>query len=259
MKRIILFILITNIPYFVWGQKSLFDTLRVDPTTKIMARYPHHDESKKYEKYNFIIEDSTKIVEFIKNLKLGYEVPNAMEKPNFRIAVVKNKDEIGYWTINPTQKSAMTHDGKTYKFDLAQIADLNQTFPFKYVFEKKQFTSKAEYEIYLTEQKKNPNFLFVYAPLFKYEGSFEIEFQKSSTYPTPKAISEFLSPMIEKIVEEHEYSLSYGLSKKNRENQDQFTMNIKGSKKLFQELKVDGLLNENWELTSEFGTFFYKQ
>ncbi|WP_339889911.1 hypothetical protein [uncultured Flavobacterium sp.] len=112
MKTIFLFIIITFIPNFVIGQKTLFDSLKVDNTTKIIGRIPHYDKSKTYEMYNFIIEDSTKIIDFIKNIKLGNEVPNSSEKPNFKLTVVKNNKEIGSWTINPTLKSAMTHDGK---------------------------------------------------------------------------------------------------------------------------------------------------
>lgn len=259
MKRTLLLIIITFIPNFIIGQKTLFDSLKVDNTTKIIGRNPHYDKGKTYEKYNFIIEDSTKIVDFIKNIKLDDEVRNSLENPNFKLTVVKNNKEIGSWTINPTQKSAMTHDGKTYKFDLNQISNLNQSFPLKYYHEVKVFTSKQEFENYLIEQKKNPNFLFDYSPQFKYEGSFEIEFKKSSKFSSPKAISDYLTPYIEKIVKKNEYSLSYVLNEKNKNNTDQFTMTIRGSKKIFDELKIKSLKNENWEETVEDGYFFYKQ
>ena len=259
MKITFLFIIITFIPNFVIGQKTLFDSLKVDNSTKIIGRNPHYDKSKTYEKYNFIIEDSTKIFDFIKNIKLGNEIPNSFENPNFKLTVIKNNKEIGSWTINPTQKSAMTHDGKTYKFDLKQISDLNQSFPLKYFHEVKEFNSKMEYQNYLIEQKKNPNFLFDYSPQFKYECSFEIEFKKSSKFSSPKAISDFLTPLIEKIVKKNDYSLSYTLNEKNKNNMNQYTMTIQGSKKLFQELKVENLTNENLEEIVEDGHFFYKQ
>lgn len=259
MKRVFLLILITFVPNFVIGQKTLFDTLKVDNTTKIIGRKSHYEKSNEYEKYNFIIEDSTKIIDIIRTIKLGNEVPNSLENPNFKLTVVKNHQEIGSWTINPTQKSAMTHDGKTYKFDIMQISELNQSFPFKYYHEVKVFRSKIEYNSYLTEQKKNPNFLFDYSPQFLYEGSFEIEFKKSSKFSNPKAISAFLIPYIEKIVNENEYSLSYSFNEKNRKNTDQYTMTIQGSKKLFKKLKVEKLNNENWEETIEDAYFFYKQ
>ena len=242
-----------------YSQKKLFDTLKVDASTKIIGRYPQYDKSKTYEKYNFIIEDSIKIVEFIKNLKLGKEVENSTEDPNFKLTIVKNYDEIGSWTINPNLKSAMTHDGHTYKFNLNKLTELNKQYPFNYYHEIKVFKSKSEYEKYLAEQKKNANFLFDYGPQFKYEGSFEIEFPKNSEFPHPKAISGFLTPYIEQIVNKDDYSLGYVLNSKNMNNRDQYTMTIEGAKILFEKLKLDNLKNENWQPTVENGYFFYKK
>lgn len=242
----------------LFGQKNLFETLKLDKSTKIIGRYPQYDKSKTYEKYNFIIEDSTKIVEFIKRLKLGKEVENSTEDPSFQLTVVKNYDEIGSWTINPTLGSAMTHDGHTYEFDLNQITSLNTQYPFKYYHDIKVFKSRGEYEKYLSEQKNNPKFLFDYGPQFKYEGSFEIEFPKNSKFQNPKAISEFLTQYIEKIVDKDDYSLGYILNEKNMNNRDQYTMTIQGPKKLFEQLKLDKFKNENWQPTVEDAYFFYK-
>ena len=246
MKKILILIALA-LTSQVFSQKILFDTLKIDSKTKIIGRYPQYDKSKTYEKYNFIIEDSTSIVEFIKTLKLGDEVKNSFETPNFMLTVIKNYDEIGSWTINPTLKSAMTHDGNTYKFDLNQISKLNENNSFNYSYEEKSFSNNSEYVNYLKQQKNNPKFLFNYAPQFKFEGSFEIEFKKSERFPHPKAISEYLKPYIEKIVNYGEYNLVYIVNEKNKKNREQFTMTISGSKKLFDNLKVEKLKNENWQ------------
>jgi hypothetical protein len=258
MKKILILIALA-LTSQVFSQKILFDTLKIDSKTKIIGRYPQYDKSKTYEKYNFIIEDSTSIVEFIKTLKLGDEVKNSFETPNFMLTVIKNYDEIGSWTINPTLKSAMTHDGNTYKFDLNQISKLNENNSFNYSYEEKSFSNNSEYVNYLKQQKNNPKFLFNYAPQFKFEGSFEIEFKKSERFPHPKAISEYLKPYIEKIVNYGEYNLVYIVNEKNKKNREQFTMTISGSKKLFDNLKVEKLKNENWQPIIEEGYFFYKK
>lgn len=254
----ILFILFISIQGF--GQKELFDTLKINATTKIIGRYPQYDKDKTNEKYDFMIEDSTSIAQFIKNLKLGDEVFNSMETPNFMLSVVKNYKELGYWTINPTLKSAMTHDGHTYEFNLKQITELNKKFPFNYYYIRQVFNGKKEYENYLKKQKNNPNFLFDYAPQFRYEGSFEIEFKKSKKFSSPKAISDFLTPYIEKIVNDNEYYIDYSPDEgKNKNNNDQYTMTINGPKKLFKKLRIDNLKNENWHPTVKEGLFFYKK
>lgn len=242
-----------------FGQKGLFDTLKIDATTKIIGRYPQYDKNKTYENYNFIIEEPVEIEKFVKKIKLDEEVPNSIEDPNFVITIIKNYQETGSWTINPRQQSAMTHDGHTYKFNLNQIIELHKQYPFKYNSEKKMFKSKLDFETYLAEQKNNPNFLSAYAPQFRYEGSFEIEFKKSSQFPHPKAISDYILPYIEKIVDKGEYSVTYILNDKNMNNNDQYTMTVSGPKKLFDELKIIGLKNENWHAIVESAFFFYKK
>lgn|SRR5690606_8842430 len=259
MKRV-LFFLILVITNNIYSQKNLFDTLTIDSSTKIIGRYPHYDKTKTYEKYNFIIEDSIKIADFVQMIKLGEEVPNSLERPSFKIDVIKNYKEKGGWTINPTLKSAMTHDGHTYKFNLEQIANLNEDYPFEYYYEKVIFKSLKEYKSYLEEQKSKPNFLFDYAPQFKYEGSFEIEFKKSNKFSSPKAISEYLEPLIEEIVNEDEYRVSYIANEKNIKNRNiSYTMTITGPKKIFNKLKIRKFKNENWKPTIEDGWFFYQK
>jgi len=259
MKNL-LFILIALFSANVFSQKNVFDTLSIDSSTKIIGKYPQYDKNKTYEKYNFIIEDSLEIVKFIKSIKLGEEVPNATENPSFRINVIKNHKEKGGWTINPTLKSAMTHDGQTYKFDINQITSLNKKFPFEYYHEEIIFKSKEEYQAYINKQKENNNFLFDYAPQFKYEGSFEIEFEKSERFSSPKAISEFLYSYIDKIVDRYDYRVSYVLNEKNKSTIGKsFTMTITGPQKIFENLKIKKYKKENWQPTVEDGMFFYKK
>jgi hypothetical protein len=258
MKKLLHLILIFTTTIF-YGQKALFDTLKIDSKTKIIGRYAHTDKSRTYEKYNFIIEDSTAIKNFINTLKLGEEVPNSFDRINFRLTVVKDHEEIGSWTISPTRQIAMTHDGHTYKFDLSKISELNRTNPFTYYYEIKVFNKKTEYEQYLNIQKNNPNYLFHYGPQFEFEGSFEIEFLKSEQFSSPKAISDYLKPLVEKIVNEDDYRIGYIANEKNIHNQNQFTMTITGSKKLFDKLQLKNLKKENWKATVEDGYFFYRK
>ena len=256
----ILYLLIFIISNNAFSQKNLFENLTIDKNTKIIGRYPQYDKNKTYEKYNFIIEDSLEIVNFINTIKLGDEVPNSIEDPCFRIEIIKNNKEVGGWTVNPRAKTVMTHDGHTYKFYIKQISELNKQFPFEYYYEKVVFNSFEEYELFLAEEKKKSNFIFDYKPQFKYEGSFEIEFNISDKFNSPKAISEFLYPLIDKIVDRSKYSVSYAFNDKNKKNINKsYTMTITGPKKIFEDLKIKKFKKENWQSTVESGWFFYKK
>ena len=235
----------------------LFDTSKIDATTKLIGRYPQYDKQKTYKYLNFIIEDPATIKKVIMTLTLGKEGENTIEDPEFRIAVVQNFEEVKSWTINPTLNSAM-YSGRTFAFDIKNVQDLAKKYPFDYRFDKIPFKTKEEYEAYLKKQKENKAFLFDYAPQFEYEGSFEVQFPRNQTFSSPKAISDYLTPLIEKIVSKDEYRISYVLNEKNMKDQTQFTMTITGSKKLFNELQLENLKKEDWKPTVEEGWFFYR-
>lgn len=258
MKKILIaiFLIVANKAF---SQRTLFENLKIDSGIKIVGIYDHHDTKKTCEKYNFIIEDSASIAQFIKNLKIGKEVKNSHESKNFRIAIVQNFKEKERWIINPIQKSVMTDGSHTYAFDLDQLTKLNEMYSFNYHYQTKIFSTRTEYDNYLKQQKDNPKFLFDYAPEFKYEGSFEIQFKKSKQFPTPKAISNYLEPYIENFVSKDEYTLYYILDEKNMNDDKQYTMTITGPKKIFDNLKLKGLKNENWQPIIEEGLFFYKE
>jgi hypothetical protein len=254
----LLFVIFSTISLTTFAQELLiFDALKIDANTKLIGRYPQYDNQKIYKSLNFIIEDSVKIKKAITALALGNEVANAIQDPNFSIGVVQDFNEVKYWIVNPNLKNIMSN-GHSYQFDINKIKELAILYPFEYKFDKIAFTSKIEYEKYLDIQKRDTTFLFSYSPQFKYEGSFEIQFPNNNKFSSPKSINDYLKPYIEKIVPKNDYEIMYFLSKKNLKDQNQFTMTISGSKKLFNELQLDKLKNENWNNTVEQGWFFYR-
>ncbi len=256
--RTTFFIFFLTIPISLAAQeKYIFDTSKIDTTTKLIGRYPQYDKQKTYKEFNFIITDPETIKSVIMTMPLGKEGENIGEDPEFRINVVQNFDEVKTWTVNPNLKSVMS-DGHTYEFDVKKLKELAEKYPFDYKFDKIPFSNKVDYEQYLEKQKSDKSFLFDYAPQFKYEGSFEIKFPRDNKFSSPKAISEYLTPLIEKIVLKNEYRISYILNEKNRNDQTQFTMTITGSKKIFNELQLDNLKKEYWKETVEEGWFFYR-
>ena len=238
-------------------EKYIFDTSKIDATTKLIGRYPQYDKQKTYKEFNFIITDPETIKAVIMTMPLGKEGENTIEDPEFRINVVQNFDEVKTWTVNPNLKSVMSN-GHTYEFDVTKLKKLANKYPFDYKFDKVPFKNKFEYQQYLEKQKVDKEFLFDYAPQFKYEGSFEMKFPRDRKFSSPKVISDFLTPLIEKIVSKNEYRVGYILNEKNHKDQTQFTMTITGRKKIFDELNLDNLNKENWKDTVEEGWFFYR-
>jgi hypothetical protein len=237
--------------------RLMFDTSEISPGTILIGRYPHYDKQKTYQSLNFIIEDPATIKHVIRLLTVGTEGENTIEEPGFNISLVQHFEEGKSWIINPSLLSAM-YDGHTYAFDINKVKDLARRYPFDYRFDKVPFKSKEAYRKYRDKQKENNHFLFDYSPQFEYEGSFEVQFPRNEKFSSPKAISDYLEPIIEQIVPKDTYRVSYDLNDKNLNDQSQFTMTITGTKKLFAELGLPGLKKGEWTPTVEEGWFFYR-
>ncbi|MDI3321462.1 hypothetical protein [Pinibacter soli] len=257
MKRFILAATLFSSLKLSAQEKPLFDTTKVDANTKLIGYYPLYDKQKTYQYLNFIIEDSATIKKALATLTLGKEVSNVIGNPDFHITMVQNSFQIDFSFVNPPLNCAL-QKGHSYAFDIDKVKELADKYPFDYKSEEKKFNTREEYDEYLKLQRENKSFLFCYSPSFKYEGSFEIQFPNNETFSSPKAISDYLKPSIEKIVSKDDYSIKYYLSEKNKKYQDQYTMTIDGSKKLFDELQPDHLKKQNWKPSVATGTFFYR-
>lgn len=238
-------------------EKIIFDTSRVDSETKLIGSYSHSDKTKKYKYLNFIIEDSAIIKKVLSDLVIGEDATRALQNPGFEITIVQNYEDAKSFIVNPDFNSILV-DGNFYDFDLKKIKKLAQVYSFDFKLDKLIFENKIDYQQYFDRQKKDKTFLYAYAPTFKYEGSFEIRFPNDKNFSSPRAIINYLDPIISKITAKDGYTIVYILNEKNRNDLNGYTMTIKGNRKIFDELQLDNLKKENWTKTQEQAYFFYK-
>lgn len=250
------------------SSKSLFsqnkfqiDLSKIDNDSKLIGRYPHFDREKTYRKWNFIIDNPDVIKKIVEKLQYGSEVENKFERNSFYVELIQNHKSNILFSIHPTHNSIQI-DGHSYSFDIESISSLNKKYPFIYSWVKKEFKSENEYKSFLNEQLKNPNYLFDYKPLFKFEGSFDIMFPKSEQFPNLNAIYDYLNQKIEILeISKDTYRIGYSLTGINVTDKSQFTMTIECSKILFDKLELElaTLKKGNWGNTVETGIFFYKE
>jgi hypothetical protein len=235
---------------------SVLKNLKIDSNAKLIGHYARFDKNKTYREYNFILKDSIEIKKLIYDLTSGDKRNDAVMRPSFFISLIQNHKVSKTWILSPTTNCIFFNENN-YEFDISRLQKISKNHPFDYTVEEVAFKQKNDYIKYLNKQKKDKQFLYNYIPEFKYEGSFEIEFPKNEIYSSPKAIFDYLNPIIEKISKKEEYRLGYLLNEKNSINRDQYTITIEGSKKLFNTLKLENLKAENWKKITEYGTFFY--
>lgn len=246
--------------FFIKGDvPKFYDISLVNDSTKIIVEGDFRDESGL--DFNFIIEKPDEIREFISALQYGSPVGNIYSEESIEIHLIQDYRDITSLRVNPKYKRIFANDGHSYQFDLNQLIAWRKKYhPMKLTAKGANFRTKKEFELFLNTQKQNPDFLYSSIPLFKYEGSFEIEFPKDKMFYNPQAVMDYLEPIIKKTEPDKEkFTMSYVLDGKNLSDKNQYTITISGSKQLFESLKVDNYENSNWTLTVENAAFYYKK
>jgi hypothetical protein len=217
-----------------FSQESLvFENLELNENMRLIGMYPHYDEEKTFENYNFIIEDLKVLDSITKIIRKGKEVMNQSTRNEFDIRLFDGDKKIQTWSFNP-KYSYIRIDGKSYEFDAKQILDLTEKFGFKYSFSRKSYQKQEEFDKDYENIKSDPNLLFVYNPNFKFAGTFEVKFLKSGKFKHPKAISQYLRKKIGDVKKEDEYRVFYVANEYNRKNPNQYTMTIESDFELFE-------------------------
>jgi hypothetical protein len=241
-----------------FSQESLvFENLELNENMRLIGMFPHYDDEKTFENYNFIIEDIKELDSITKLIRKGKEVKNQSTRNEFHIRLFDGDKKIRTWSFNPKYKYIRT-DGKSYEFDASQILDLTEKFGFKYNFDKKLYQNKEQFDKDYENIKSDPKLLFIYEPDFKFTGTFEVKYIKSEKFKHPKAISEYLRKKIEKIKQEHEYRVYYVANDYNRNNKNQYTMTVESDFELFEWFHDKSGEKKEWIPNEHSATIFVK-
>lgn len=240
-------------------EKQLLENITIDDNTVLVGMNPHYNKDTIYNKLQFFVKGKAVLESLVPQLTYKETGPNTLEENDFRLLVLQGNEVVKSWIVSPLYGTIRV-DGVSYKFNVKRLKELAGQYPFEYRSYEKEFANKQEYDKYVNSLKgTEKNFLFAYAPDFKYEGSFTISFPKNETYPNPKAIQKLLEPQAINIVGRDNFRIHYSLDDYNRKNLNQMTMTIEGSKQLYEKLKVDGLKNKNWTDNKPKGIFFMKK
>ena len=242
-----------------FSQKSLvFETNKLSENMRLIGMYPHYDENKTYENYNFIITDLKELDSITKIIQKGKKIMNQFTSNEFSIRLFDGDKKLQTWSFNPKYLYIRTK-GKSYEFDASQILDLTKKFGFKYSFNKKTYQTKEQFQTYYNRIKSDTNLLFVYKPNFKFDGTFQVKFIKSRKFKNPKAICKYLRKKIGKIKEDSEYRVYYAVNEYNRKNPNQYTMTIESGFEVFEWYKDENGEKKDWIPNVYSATIFVKK
>lgn len=237
-------------------QHLLFDQALLRDTIKLIGMYPQYDKYKTYERYNFFIKDKKVIDSLVRTVKYGARTQNVMEQNDFSIIVTKNNKIIDRWSISPKFKNINT-DGESNAFDINILADLAARFPLKYEYSKKVFASENQYNQFEASMLQKNNMLFIYKPDFRYEGSFELEFD-SSQFPNADEAIKYIDKKLKGVIQKSKYSAVYILTDYNLLNQNQITITVSGPKRIFESFNDKKAKKKLWT-PAEFDAMIFEK
>ena len=133
---------------------SMINDKNVDQQTKVYGMAPLADETKMYEKFNFMLENNEATQFAQPLLEYGYQSSNMQAQENgVMVYMVKDKKIVDQWLVNPRYYNVF-HDGIAYSFDADKLSVNAQKHPVLYNEEKKQFKNENEYKKVLKYLKK---------------------------------------------------------------------------------------------------------
>ena len=162
------------------------------------------------------------------------------------IYITRNKKIEGTFSINPTFSNIFI-DGESYEFDFSVLESYARKYPLHITTKKTEFKTKVAYEKYYLAALKDPKFLFLYEPNFRYEGSFTIAVDKSDIYPDPSAAIKELDRQFLQFSPREKFNITYLLSPENMANQNAMVLEVDSDKSAFDAFKGNKTFRKgNW-------------
>lgn len=245
IKHLILAATLTFSTFSMAQVPTLIDKVQFDSNTILVGMASDYNSDKTYDKYNFFLDDASKINGVKLNLEYGYELDNKVTDSNhFMIYAIKDRKIVDQWLVNPRLYNVF-HNGIAYSFDADKLAAIAEKFPFNYEVIKRQFKNNKEYTKAKKEIEKDRSIFLVYDPDFSFEGSFEVSLKKTDKITNAQQAEEYLRG-IAKTLTKKEIYVSYALNEKNLMDASQFTMIVAGPEAIYSKFKVEEGTKSDW-------------
>ncbi|MFK7969276.1 MAG: hypothetical protein AB8F95_02865 [Bacteroidia bacterium] len=225
---------------------SLFKDIEFTDSMRMVVMHPHYDDDDTYIEYDLLINKKDVFDSLAPLFTYGKEVLNYFNLKEPTIYILKGTEVIKKWSFNP-ERFSIRVSGKSYRFNTEMIKELAQKFPLKYEAEQKVFTSSLLFANFNTAIQHDTTFLFMFEPNFDYDGSFKLRFKKNKKFKHPKAISQYLKPLLLEITGEENFMIMYVLDDYNLAHPNQYTMTIKCKQELFEAFKDKSAKKSKWE------------
>lgn len=246
MIRRILLVATLMISTISWAQvQTLIDKVNFDSNTILVGMASDYNTDKSFEKYNFYIDNASKIDGIKLNLEHGYELNNKVTDENhFMIYAIKDRKIVDQWLVNPKLYNVF-HNGIAYSFDADKLEKIAELYSFKYEIVKEEYKNQKEYAKAQKIKQKDYSIFLAYEPEFLVDGSFEVSFKKDDKFKSATDAEEYLLNLI-KLITKKKVFVTYAFNEKNLRDQSQITMVVAGPEEVYKKIKLDNLEKGEW-------------
>jgi len=193
-----------------------------------------------YKKLAFVL-DQLPDMEALKNsIVLEKYASKYFELSHYTIYIIKSGMIVDQLVVNPSNDN-MAISGQFYQFDASILRDVAKKHPLMFKVKEPSFNSRREYESYLEAMQDDKNYLFIFRPNTRYEGSFEVVVPKFDSVQNPMKASELLYKdfAAQKIGPVY---ITYRLNEENKKRTGQMVMHVDADRKVYDLYKPDPAL-----------------
>jgi hypothetical protein len=229
--------------------KPIFEKFNFDSSYRIIGVCSQLDEKKEYQKWTFIISDTSKLRLARQTITCGKKLEQPMLDDNdLEVYVIKDKEVIETYYVSPKYQYVNYYPTDStpgiFQFDISQLILLADLKPLKSKYQNISFKTQDDLNKFLAINKLNKKFMCYEDVSEEQNGKFSI------TIPKSKDIQKFKDgwALIEKELnrstsDKKEYLISFNLSKSTDST---FFYQINTSKTVYKKFNLISFQKSSW-------------
>ncbi|NOT90993.1 hypothetical protein [Ferruginibacter sp.] len=229
--------------------KPIFEKFNFDSSYTIIGVCSQLDKKKEYQKWSFIINDTSKLRLVQQTITCGKKIELlTLDDNDLEIYVTKDKEVLETYYVSPKYNYVNYYPTDTtpgiFQFDISQLIQLADLNPIKSKYQNISFKTLEDLNKFLASNKKNKKLLSYEDVSEEQNGNFTISIRKS------KDIQKFKDGwfIIEKELNRYtsnkkEYQISFNLTKSTDST---FLYQINTSKTIYKKFNLIGFQKSSW-------------
>jgi hypothetical protein len=229
--------------------KPIFEKFNFDSSYRIIGVCSQLDEKKEYQKWSFIINDTSKLRLARQTITCGKIIEHpTLDDNDLEVYVTKDKEVLETYYISPRYQYVNYYPTDStpgiFQFDISQLIQLADFKPLNSRYQNISFKTQEDLNKFLAANQKNKKLLSYEDVSEEQNGKFTISIPKS------KDIQKFKDgwSLIEKELNRYtsdkkEYLISFNLSKSTDST---FFYQINTSKTIYKNFNLVGFQKSSW-------------